>query len=769
MQDTFIKVLKDPYQIKRFSSWGYRVIRNRCIDLAKKKSPQLLDSIEVADDPHGEGVHVSTHINEKHRDIIHKKWTFFDSIKRLPIRHQTALIKRFWKRLRNEQIAEQMKVPYNTIETWINRGKKKLEKIRSENETGWIQTNGPYGGTITALHASSKEILFAGTLGGGIFCSMDGGDTWVHASKGLGDLPPTSKGLRRGFGHMPPAIRSFTQKKNTLYAATDRGLFYSTNRDVSWQQLTDGAIWGVAIIGDTIYIGQFPQASVFFSNDNGKSWGQIDSGLTDRGTPILFASGTTLFAQMSRHVFRLKAGENSWTKLTIKDSSKKNTVGSDITRFTVSGKMAYAITADGGLFRSTDMGESWQSIKPQAMQGCEGKLAALENTVFYIDSDSADGQVFRSTDAGNTWTTFNTNLTNQSILSIATLSDKTLCVGTDNGVFCSTNSGESWAQVTPGITDTDSEDLVFFKNALYTVTGDGIVKSKDGGYSWGLANNGLIANDGTKLAVSDGILIWTGAKLAVSDGKLYAATCQSNTSKWNPGTSGIYCWAEDENSWLPIHMNMPTFNDRIDVIDQLAISGETFYVIAHNRLYRWKVGEELWTDLGLRVWHGRGFAVSDGTVCVQRDDGEILHSLDEGDTWTEVSRLPKSNVVVQPKEDTPLYRFDPQTDSPIFKLDLDLIGQTVCAASRYGIFLLINGAWKPISNGLPRGYVKIQLINGTTLYATSSHGIFRWTRESDSWKLVARIQHPVRSLAFDGTTFYALTDSEGLFWFSLDE
>ena len=266
--------------------------------------------------------------------------------------------------------------------------------------------------------------------------------------------------------------------------------------------------------------------------------------------------------------------------------------------------------------------------------------------------------------------------------------------------------------------------------------------------------------------------MWAGAKLVVSGGKLYVATCESNTSRWNPGTSGIYCWAEDENSWLPIHMNMPSFNDRIDIIDQLAISGETFYIIAHKRLYRWRVGEDLWTDLGLKVWHGRGFAVSGGTVCVQREDGKILRSLDEGHTWMEVSPLPKSTVKVEPKRDTPLYRFDPQTDSPLFKLDLDLVGETIYAASHYdGFFLSINGGktWRSITDGLPDGRIKIQLIDGLTIYGTNSHGIFRLIRESDSWKLVVPIQHTVRSLAFDGATFYALTDSEGLFWFSLDE
>lgn len=128
-QETFLRAWEKIEQhdtSKNFKAWLKQIAVNKSKDwLKKRRLPTVpIEQIEVADDPHGEGVHVSTHINEKHRDIIHKKWAFFDSIKRLPIRHQTALIKRFWKRLRNEQIAEQMKVPYNTIETWINRGKK---------------------------------------------------------------------------------------------------------------------------------------------------------------------------------------------------------------------------------------------------------------------------------------------------------------------------------------------------------------------------------------------------------------------------------------------------------------------------------------------------------------------------------------------------------------------------------------------------------------------------------------------------------------------
>ena len=193
-----------------------------------------------------------------------------------------------------------------------------------------------------------------------------------------------SEGLRVYEDNMLPVIFALAQKGNTLYAGTNGDLFYSTNGGDSWQQLThfqgEMGISGVAIHWRHALHWAAYRESVFFSNDNGKSWTQIDSGLTGRGGPILFASGTTLFAQMRRYVFRLKAGEKSWTKLAIEDPWKKTTVESDITEFVVSGKMIYAATADGDLFRSTDMGTRWKSIKPKAMQEFRWRIGGIRET-----------------------------------------------------------------------------------------------------------------------------------------------------------------------------------------------------------------------------------------------------------------------------------------------------------------------------------------------------------------------------------------------------
>lgn len=256
-------------------------------------------------------------------------------------------------------------------------------------------------------------------------------------------------------------------------------------------------------------------------------------------------------------------------------------------------------------------------------------------------------------------------------------------------------------------------------------------------------NEGLVADD------------W--ATLTVSGGKLYAATNGTNYNTQNLSTSGVYRLADDENSWVPIQTNMQSANDGIDGVNQLMVSGETFYAVEQTgdgaRLYRWRVGEDLWTQLRTQDLFSWGtLAVSGRTVYVSAVRGKLFRSVDEGDTWTEVSQ----NL--------------PGWGQEIGSYDLVFIDETIYAKAGSGGGRSTDGGetWTPIIvAGLPGGYIQMQLVDGTTLYGTSSHGLFRLTQESDSWERIAPTQRDVMALAYDGTTFYIGTSEEGVFRLSL--
>ena len=280
------------------------------------------------------------------------------------------------------------------------------------------------------------------------------------------------------------------------------------------------------------------------------------------------------------------------------------------------------------------------------------------------------------------------------------------------------------------------------------MTGDGIVKSVDGGNSWVPANDGLIAS--------------YGGTLTVSDGKLYAATNETNMGTWNPPTSGIYRLADDGNSWLPIQRKMQSPNDRIYRVNQLLVSGETFYVnvqkYEEERLYRWRVGQDLWTVLSPQNLGWQSLSVSGRTVYVSTEDGKFLRSVDEGDTWTDVSQ----NLPNRAHKNRIYNHF--------------FVGETIHVNSDDGVFRSRDGGetWMPIANGTPDG-VGVELVEGTTFYGTDYRGVFRLTHGSDTWEKLASMMQPyvparyVTALAFDGTAFYAGTEAEGVFRLSLDK
>ena len=126
--------------------------------------------------------------------------------------------------------------------------------------------------------------------------------------------------------------------------------------------------------------------------------------------------------------------------------------------------------------------------------GSVGSIA-IDTKSLYIST--TDG-VFKSTDGGNSWIAVNDGLHKVTIcLSIDPKDSQTVYAGTQRGIFKSTNGGSSWnwSDVNRGLPFTSVESLAIDpanSQIIYAGTyGDGVFKSVNGGDTWSAINNGV--------------------------------------------------------------------------------------------------------------------------------------------------------------------------------------------------------------------------------------------------------------------------------------
>ena len=261
---------------------------------------------------------------------------------------------------------------------------------------------GPFRGGRTRAVAgvpNQPNTFYIGAVNGGVWKSDDYGRTW----KPIFDQQPT-----QSIG----AIAVAASDPNIVYVASGEGLH---RPDLS--------------VGNGIYK----------SSDGGKTWThlglrgsqQIPALVVDPRDPNrLFAAvlGHPYGASEERGIFRSTDGGQRWQKILYKDA---NTGASDIEMDPSDPHVLYAALwearegpwednnifngAGGGLFKSTDSGDTWRQLKkglPQNLAQINVAIAAsnpkrLYATVGTIDkgtygSDAGLG-VYRSDDAGDTW------------------------------------------------------------------------------------------------------------------------------------------------------------------------------------------------------------------------------------------------------------------------------------------------------------------------------------------------------------------------------
>ncbi len=375
-------------------------------------------------------------------------------------------------------------------------------------ETGallpWMSAGGPWGGYVTGLlvHPADPSIMFAGTQAGGVYRSDDGGATWQPSREGI-------------VCDWVKQIDASSLDPDLVYAASaaywkgnEGDIYLSDDGGRTWTAAgIDGLWWsGVHASGtDVQRILAGGELGIYLSTDGGGTWSHrsgTSSALkftADPSDPSVIYCGSYGY-----YLYRSTDSGDTWTQLgTSLPNGNIRSVSVDAGDSQTIYVSAYSSLGGGteGIYRSTDFGASWSHV-------------LVENT-WYVRADpvvpgvlwaAGEGEPFTATpglwkseDYGDSWTEFDLPADHYSA-PFAYIVD-----------------------VNPSQTDE-----VFV--GLYRA---GILKTTDGGTTWGEANTGLASDFVNSVAVHP-----------TQPATIYAGTFQADL--WKSTDAGAtWFWSAD--------------------------------------------------------------------------------------------------------------------------------------------------------------------------------------------------------------------------------
>jgi RNA polymerase sigma-70 factor, ECF subfamily len=133
VQDVFLRLWQRPDAWRpgqaQFSTWLYRVVVNRCLDLKRRPKGTDLDSVEEPQDPDA-NAEDSLLDAERNRALD-------SAVKQLPERQREAIVLTYTAGLRNAEAASAMEISVKAFEALLVRAKRELRDFLAGQ--GWMQ------------------------------------------------------------------------------------------------------------------------------------------------------------------------------------------------------------------------------------------------------------------------------------------------------------------------------------------------------------------------------------------------------------------------------------------------------------------------------------------------------------------------------------------------------------------------------------------------------------------------------------------------------
>lgn len=351
------------------------------------------------------------------------------------------------------------------------------------NLLGWSEDGSDSGGQAwydlaLAVSPTNKNTVLVG--GVNIWKSTDGGFNWTLNAHwyGGGGAPYVHADIH--------SIDFYPGSGSTIFTGSDGGLFKTTTTGSSWTDKSDG-----------ISIGQIYRIGCSATNPN-----LVITGWQDNGSNLY----------TSPNWEQVLGGDGMDCLI---DYSNSNYI--------------YGSIYYGDLYRSSDGGNNWNSIKNNISE--EGGwitpyvLDPVNPQIIY----AGYGNVWKSTNRGNSWTQISNFSSGNKIVSLAVsnVSSNTIYMCTDYNAYVTFNGGTNWSTITYGsgtgtglpslvftgiITSPTNQNVAWISMSGYSA-GLKVYKTIDGGATWtnysgtlpNIPANCLVYENGT----NDGVYVGT--------------------------------------------------------------------------------------------------------------------------------------------------------------------------------------------------------------------------------------------------------------------